>query len=316
MTASQQTGTLEAGLDRRGFLRVLGGAAVLGVSSRLARAEAPAPRTRPIPASGEQIPVIGMGTYITFNVGPNPQLRDRRTEVLKTFFARGGGMIDSSPMYGSAEEVIGYGLKRVPDSGSMFSATKVWTRWDSKGPAQVKDSLRLWGVPRIDLIQVHNLLNWEDHLKTLREYRERGLIRYIGVTTSHGRRHDELEAVMRREPLDFVQLTYNVLDREAEARLLPLAHERGIAVIANRPFQRGALFDRFERHPLPPWAAEIDVRNWAEFFLKFIVSHDAITCAIPATSQIDHLNENMNALHGRLPGGRERRRMVEYVTTL
>lgn len=323
MNAPQRKGTSWRNLDRRTFLRALGGAVFAGMSSRISGATAgddatgkaaAAARTKAIPATGERIPVVGMGSYITFNVGPDTQLRDDRTKVLETFFARGGGMIDSSPMYGSSEEVIGYGLKRVSDSASLFSATKVWTRLNSQGPVQIADSLRLWGIPRFDLFQVHNLLNWKDHLKTLREHRERGVVRYIGVTTSHGRRHEELEAVMRSEPIDFVQLTYNILDRDVEARLLPLARERGIAVIANRPFQGGRLFDRFAHRPLPAWAAEIDVGNWAQFFLKFIVSHEAVTCAIPATSQVGHMEENMGALRGRLPDEKERRRMVDYVS--
>jgi aryl-alcohol dehydrogenase-like predicted oxidoreductase len=165
-------------------------------------------------------------------------------------------------------------------------------------------------------MQVHNLLNWESHLETLRSDKEAGKIRYVGMTTSHGRRHDELEQIMAAEPLDAVQFTYNILDREAEQRLLPQAAERGLAVIVNRPFRRGRLFDLFEQHPLPGWAAEIGCANWAQFFLKFVVSHPAVTCAVPATSRVDHMQENMGALYGRLPDEAMRTQMIRYVEAL
>jgi len=262
------------------------------------------------------LPVIGMGTWITFNVGPSPDLRAARTEVMRAFLQLGGGMVDSSPMYGSAEEVIGHSLRHIEDDGGLFSATKVWTRGARGGPGQMAESRSLWGLERFDLMQVHNLLSWQDHLETMRQERDQGRIRYIGVTTSHGRRHDELERIMRNEDIDFVQLTYNVLDREAEARLLPLAADRGIAVIANRPFRQKALITRFERHPLPDWADEIQCKNWPQFLLKFIVSHPDVTCAIPATSRVDHMHENMGALYGSQPDAAMRRRMVDYVEGL
>jgi len=278
--------------------------------------EAGAPYRKRIPSSGEAIPVIGMGTWITFNVPEDPGMLEVRTQILDTFFRRGGGMIDSSPMYGRAEAVVGHGLRELDYPAGVFSATKVWTRSTGKGRDQHADSLRLWGVDTLDLQQVHNLVNWEAHLETLRERREAGEIRYIGVTTSHGRRHDELERVLRSEALDFVQLTYNILDREAEQRLLPLARERGVAVIANRPFRRKALINRFEGHPLPDWAAEIECENWPQFLLKFIVSHPAVTCAIPATSVVAHMEENMGALYGPMPDAAMRERMTAYVGDL
>jgi diketogulonate reductase-like aldo/keto reductase len=180
----------------------------------------------------------------------------------------------------------------------------------------MEDSRAYWGLERFDLMQVHNLLNWEGHLETLHEDKAAGRIRYIGVTTSHGRRHEELEAIMTQQPLDAVQLTYNILDREAEQRLLPLAAERGLAVVANRPFRRKQLFSLFEQHPLPDWAGEIDCANWAQFLLKFVVSHPAVTCAIPATSRVDHMQENMGALYGRLPDAALRERMIRYAQSL
>lgn len=273
--------------------------------------------TKNIPASGEAIPVIGMGTWITFNVGSNIELRNARTEVLQEFFRLGGGMVDCSPMYGSAAEVLGYSLQRINNTSSLFSASKVWTSWTNTGPKQMAEQKQHWGIPKFDLMQIHNLVNWENHLETLKADKAAGKIRYIGITTSHGRRHEELETIMRKHKLDFVQLTYNVLDREVESRILPLAKEKGIAVIANRPYQGGSLFRMFEGKALPNWAkAEADVSNWAEFFLKFIVSHPAITCAIPATSKVEHMRENMNAAYGRLPDEATRLMMANYIQSI
>jgi len=272
--------------------------------------------SRTIPASGEAIPAIGMGTWLTFDVGDDPQDLAVRTEVLRTFFMAGGGLIDSSPMYGSSEQVVGRCLDRLGYPGGLFSATKVWTPAQFHGRMQIDQSFDLWGLDRFDLIQVHNLVAWEKQLETLRVLKADGRLRYLGVTTSHGRRHQELEHILRTESLDFVQLTYNLLDREAETRLLPLAAERGVAVIVNRPFRGGALFDRYARHPLPPWAAEIEAENWAQFCLKFILSHPAVTCVIPATRRVDHMTENMGALYGPLPSQRMRARMVDYIAGL
>lgn len=272
--------------------------------------------TRVIPASGEAIPIIGMGSWITLNVGNDPALRAARLKVVQSFFDEGGGMIDSSPMYGSAEDVIGHSLAQIRNKQGLFSATKVWTLSQFMGVRQMNTSFDLWGLKRFDLMQIHNLVDWEAHLETLLEWKKEGRVRYIGVTTSHGSRHDELAEIMTQQPIDFVQFTYNVIDREAEKILLPLAKERGIAVIINRPFQRGGLFDTFESKPLPDWASAIDCQNWAQFFLKFVVSHPAVTCAIPATSQVVHMRENMNAGRGRLPDDEMRRRMLDYIENL
>ena len=295
---------------------VLGGLAALPFAGRLAVAAEASPITRAIPSTGEDLPVIGMGSWITFNVGDDRRLRDARAEVLRVFFAQGGKAIDCSPMYGTSASVIGYGLEKLGRPPQLFSASKVWTWLQGDGPAQMEEQRQAWGVGDFDLMQVHNLLNWEGHLETLREMKAAGQLRYLGITTSHGRRHDELEAVMQSQALDFVQFTYNILDREAEARLLPLAAERGQAVLVNRPFRRKDLIRRFEQHPLPDWAAEFDAANWPQFLLKFIVSHPAVTCAIPATSRADHMAENMGALYGRLPDAALRRRMVDYVESL
>ena len=304
-------------VTRRAFLASMGAVgAVVSFVRPSKSTPAATTLTKVIPKTGERIPVIGMGSWLTFNVGHDPAARQVRARVLKAFFEAGGGMIDSSPMYGTSEEVIGYCLARIADIRTMFSATKVWTPVQWYGRQQISISEKLWGEDRFDLIQVHNLLSWESHLETLLKAKASGRIRYVGVTTSHGNKHELLEKVMAKEPLDFVQFTYNVLDREAERRLLPLAAERRLGVIINRPFRRGDLFDRFQRHPLPPWAADFDCANWAQFFLKFIVSHPAVTCAIPATTRPEHMRENMGAARGRLPDPDTRRRMIRYVKNL
>jgi diketogulonate reductase-like aldo/keto reductase len=262
------------------------------------------------------LPLIGLGTWITFNVGRDTEARDSCAEVMQAFFEAGGRLIDSSPMYGSSQEVVGYGMQKLGHPSRLFSADKVWTSSGSAGPSQIEASRRHWKVSRFDLLQVHNLLSWEAHLKTLVAMKAADEVRYVGITTSEGRRHREFERVMRQHPLDFVQVTYNILDREVEDRILPLAAERGIGVIVNRPFQQGALIDRLERHRLPTWATEIDARTWAQFVLKFIVSHPAVTCAIPATTRVDHVNENMAATTGPLPDAAMRARMIAYVEDL
>lgn len=301
-------------ISRRTFHRLglAAGAVVLtGVP-----AQANARLLRPIPKTGERIPAVGMGTWITFNVGNNTPLRDQRTEVLREFFKHGGGMIDSSPMYGSAEAVLGYCFKQLEKTDGLFSATKVWTPSTDEGPVQVADSQRLWGLKKFDLFQVHNLLNWEDHLPMLLARKTAGDIRYVGVTTSHGGRHDGMIRMMQRGDVDFAQFTYNIVDRKAEDRLLPMAADLGVATIINRPYQRGALPKRFERYPLPAWAADYGITTWAQFLLKFVISHPAVTCAIPATSKVAHMTENMTAMHGPMPNAATRQKMIAYIESL
>lgn len=260
--------------------------------------------------------MLGMGTWQTFDVGRSSDVRARLLSVLETFFDRGGRLIDSSPMYGRSEGVVGALLSRVSPRPSLIAASKVWIYGKRLGVVQIEDSRKEWGIPRFDLLQVHNLLDWEAHLETLREMKANGRVRYIGVTTSHGRRHDELERIMTREKLDFVQFTYNLADRSVETRLLPLARERGIAVIINRPLDGGELFSRVQGKPLPPWARDIGVTNWSQYFLKFVVSHPAVTLAIPATSQPSHMVENMGAAFGPVPDAAMRRRMVDYFSRI
>ncbi|MDP2034973.1 MAG: aldo/keto reductase [Polaromonas sp.] len=299
-------------MRRRDLLQLV---PALGAAAALAQSPPqPSILTRPIPSSGEQIPVIGLGSWITFNVGNDTAARTQSAEVMRQFFAAGGKLIDSSPMYGSSQGVIGEALQKLQAQSRVFSAEKVWT--SSDGVAQIEASRKFWQVPRFDLLQVHNLLAWEKQLALLQAMKAAGQLRYVGITTSEGRRHSEFEQVMRSQRIDFVQLSYNLLDREAEQRLLPLARERGIAVLVNRPFREGALLRQLQRHPLPGWAAEIDCSNWAQVALKFIVSHPAVTCAIPATSNPVHLRENMGASRGRLPDAALRQRMAEHVARL
>lgn len=269
-----------------------------------------------IPSTQERIPAVGLGSWITFNVGHDVALRDECAVVMAAFFESGGRMIDSSPMYGSAQAVIGYGLNKIDRKNAVFSADKVWTSQAENGQAQVQESAAQWGVTHFDLLQVHNLLSWRPHLDMLTAMKQAGQLHYIGITTSEGRRHDELERVMREQPLDFVQLTYNVVDREAEHRLLPLAMDRGMGIIVNRPFQQGALLRRLARHALPPWAADIQANSWAQFVLKFIASHPAVTCAIPATTRVDHVRENMASITGPMPDASMRARMAAYIQDL
>ena len=306
-------------LDRRSMLTALGaGLAALALPS-LGQAADPSPvHTRKVPSTGTRLPVIGMGTWITFNVGDDRAARKARAEVLEAFFAHGGAVIDSSPMYGSSQEVLGAGfghIGAVPKS--LFSADKIWTSDGDETIEQLVESRKKWRVPRFDLMQIHNLVAWKEHLPVLQRLREQGKIGHVGVTTSHGRRHEELEKIMKTQKIDFVQLTYNAADREAERRLLPLAADRGIAVIANRPFQRGALIRRFQKHPLPAWARkELGCAGWPQFLLKFVVSHPAVTCAIPATSRVDHMSENMAAARGPLPDAKTRARMLRHMASL
>lgn len=274
------------------------------------------PETREVPSTGERLPLVGLGTWITFNVGNDPVLLEECTEVMRAFFSAGGRLIDSSPMYGSSQDTIGHGLDELAAHDDVYAADKIWTSSPGSGPEQVEESREKWGVPRFDLLQVHNLVAWEENLDTLLEMKEAGELRHVGITTSHGRRHDAIERIMREKPLDFIQITYNVLDREVEQRLLPLAREKGIGVIVNRPFQQGRLIERLEGKPLPEWANEIEADSWAQLLLKFIISHPDVSCAIPATTRVDHLRENMAAGHSPLPDDTLRQRMADYVREL
>ncbi|MDP3886166.1 aldo/keto reductase [Hydrogenophaga sp.] len=303
--------------DRRRWLAASALLAGLpGWATRATAQPAPSPLVRPIPSSGEALPVVGLGSWITFNVGNDPVARDACAEVVRAFLAEGGRLIDSSPMYGSSQPTIGHALAKLGQPAALFSAEKVWVGDVGRGAAQMEASRAFWGVPRFDLMQVHNLLAWQEHLPRLLAMKAAGRLRYVGISTSEGRRHGELERILRTQPIDFVQLTYNLLDREAEQRLLPLALERRIAVIVNRPFRQGGLLGQLRRHPLPGWAREIDCDGWAQVALKFVVSHPAVTCAIPATSQVAHARQNMGAARGRMPDAALRARMAREVAAL
>lgn len=303
-------------IGRRRLLQAGASAMTLAALGGTAAAQAGAPLTRAIPSSGEAMPLVGLGSWITFNVGRDAAARDACAAVMQAFFDAGGRLIDSSPMYASSQDTIGYGLKKLGRRQAVFAAEKVWISAAARGPAQIDESRRKWGVGKFDLMQVHNLLSWEEHLPRLQAMKSDGRLRYVGITTSEGRRHAEFERVMAGQALDFVQVTYNILDREAENRILPLARERNIAVLANRPFREGALIRALAGKPLPGWAAEIEAASWAQFILKFIVSHPAVTCAIPATRRVDHVRENMAAARGALPDAAMRQRMIAYVEAL
>jgi len=309
-------------LDRRQMLIGAGAAAVALASGDDLDFQAQAqdilkPVLRPIPSTGEEIPIVGLGSWITFNVGNDPVLLKQCTQVIGAFFENGGRMIDSSPMYGSSQATIGHALNQLGTSeDTVLAADKVWTSYPSEGPAQIGKTQGYWGIETLDLMQVHNLLAWRAHLDLLKAMKSEGKIRYIGITTSHGRRHDELADILESQAIDFVQLTYNVLDREVEQRLLPIAKDKGIAVIVNRPFRRGDLISRFAGKPLPDWSAEIGADSWAQFLLKFAISHPAVTCAIPATTRVDHVIENLRSAAGPLPDQKMRARMAAYVVEL
>ncbi|MDJ0623959.1 MAG: aldo/keto reductase [Desulfocapsaceae bacterium] len=310
-------------MQRRTFIGKLScaGIAILfnpfNLSYSLQAKEAIAPiLKKKIPSTREMIPVIGMGTWITFNVGKIKSLRDQRTEVLKAFLNAGGTVIDSSPMYGSSEEVLGYAINKLAAQEEVFAATKTWTSDAAEGKEQFKESQSLWGLSDFELQQVHNLVNWQDHLPFLQELKKEGKIRYLGITTSHGRRHAALARLMEQYDLDFVQFTYNLANRDVENRLLPLAREKQIAIIVNRPFGGGRLIRHLKKQPLPEWHQELACNNWPELALKYIVSHPAVTVAIPATSKLEHMRENMGAVRGRLLVEEERQRLLKYVVDL
>lgn len=271
---------------------------------------------RPIPSSAEAIPVIGMGTSRTFDTEAEPETLARLARVMDVFLEGGGRVLDSSPMYGKAESRVGDVLRRRPHVKNVFAATKVWTEGQEEGREQMRTSAQRMSVDRFDLIAVHNLVDWKTQLATLKHWKEEGRVRYIGITTSHGRFHEELLQIMASEPLDFVQFSYNIGNRDAEAQLLPLARDRGIATMINRPYQRGALFKRSAGQPLPAVAKDLGCSSWGQFFLKFIVGHPAVTCLIPATSKVHHMQDNMGANVGPVPDSKQREEMLRVFEAL
>ncbi len=269
--------------------------------------------TRPVGNAGELLPVIGLGTWQTFDVGTSAAERGPLEEVLTTFVAMGGLVIDSSPMYGRAEQVAGDLLARLKLTGSVFVATKVWTSGKQSGIKQMQESMAKLRVARCDLMQVHNLLDVDLHLDTLADWKKRGLIRHAGITHYTASGAEAVARVIERRPVDFVQINYSVAERDAEKRLLPLCRERGIAVLANRPFAGGDVIRSLVKRPLPGWAAEIGCASWAQLLLKFVIGHPAVTCAIPASSKSAHVRDNMAAGAGEMPDGKMRQRIADEV---
>lgn len=268
--------------------------------------------TRKLPRTGEEIPVIGLGTWQTFDVGAAESERAPLVTVLKTFFAAGGRLIDSSPMYGRAESVVGDLLPpALPPGVTPFLATKVWTSGKARGEEQMNTSFQRMRTKKMDLMQVHNLQDWRTHLATLRDWKAAGKVRYLGVTHYQQGAFGELEEIIKKAQLDFVQLPYSIAVRKAEERLLPAAAEHGTAVIVMRPFEGGSLFSEVRGKPLPAWAAELDCTSWAQVFLKFILGHPAVTCPIPATSKPAHIADNVRAGQGRMPDQATRKRMIQ-----
>ena len=285
-------------------------------SARAATSDSSAMLTRPIPSSGEKLPVIGLGSWQTFDVGPSDAERKPLREVLSQFVRLGGRLIDSSPMYGRSEEVIGELVSNLNLADKIFFATKVWTRGKEAGIASMERSFARLRTKKMDLMQVHNLVDAATHLKTMRDWKEQGRIRYIGITHYESGGFPAVESLLREETLDFLQISYSLGEREAEERILPLAQKRGVALLNNRPFGGGDLFSRLRAKTLPDWAAEFDIQSWAQFLLKWIVAHPAVTCTIPATNNPHHLEDNMGAGRGRLPDAATRERMTKFVLAL
>ena len=271
---------------------------------------------RAIPKSGEMLPAVGVGTWQTFDVGPKAPERTELKQVLLDFAMLGGNVIDSSPMYGQSERVVGDLTAELGNRDRYFFATKVWTSGQQSGVRQMEQSLKLMRTARMDLMQIHNLLDLEVHTQTLREWKASGKIRYLGITHYHAGAHAELEKLIKTKSYDTVQFNYSMSEREAEARLLPACLEAGVAVIVNRPFAQANLFGRVKGKPLPAWAAEFDCTSWAQFFLKYLLGHPAVTCVIPGTRRVAHLKDNMQAGRGGLPDAAMRKRMVQHLDTL
>jgi diketogulonate reductase-like aldo/keto reductase len=303
---------------RRRFLRVVGGGLGLALlqAPLAGHAQSPGGHTmnkRPIPSTGEMLPVVGCGTYRTFDVGNDPKAQAGLADVLRVLFDAGGSVIDSSPMYGSSEAVVGAVLTQVSGHERAFVATKVWTQGREAGIQQMEESMRLLQQPRIDLMQIHNLVDWRTQLATLRDWKARGRIRYIGVTHYTSSAFPEVEAVMRSETLDFIQINYAADDRSAEESILPLARERGIGVIVNQPFGGGGLIGRLKDKPLPSWAAQIGCTSWAQLLLKFVLAHPAVTCVIPGTGRKQYMIDNVQAGFGAYPDEAMRKLIVGAV---
>jgi diketogulonate reductase-like aldo/keto reductase len=301
-------------LSRRGLLRLAIGAGALAFNGITMAATTMLRRS--IPRTTESLPVIGLGTWQTFDVGSSESARAPLRDVLRELVRGGGNVVDSSPMYGQSEIVVGDLAAELNLHKELFLATKVWTSGREAGIRQMEQSFQHLRTKRMDLMQVHNLVDWRTHLVTLRQWKEQGKVRYIGVTHYTASAYDELAQVLKSEELDFVQINYSVMEREAEQQILPLAAERRIAVLVNRPFAQSGLFSKVRGKSLPAWAKEIGCASWAQFFLKFVVSHPTVTCAIPGTSNVQHLIDNMQAGTPPLPDQATRERMARLTSEL
>ena len=303
-------------MDRRNALQALAVAAGISqmpIQAQGALTSAAKIDSRKIPSTGELLPIIGLGTWQTFDVGREATVRAPLEAVLREFAALGGKLIDSSPMYGRSEDVAGDLIAALGLRQQLFIATKVWTSGKAAGVAQMEDSMKKLRAKPVELLQVHNLLDVDAHLSTLAEWKRQKRVRYIGVTHYTRSAYAEVAKVIRAHPVDFLQINYSVAERAAEEKLIPLAQERGIAVIVNRPFAGGELLRRLRAKPVPAWAAEIDCTSWAQLLLKFVISHAAVTCAIPATSRVEHLRDNMAAGSGRMPDEKMRAQIAASV---
>jgi diketogulonate reductase-like aldo/keto reductase len=301
-------------IDRRRVVKLVGAAttvALLTIGGAAAAAR-PAMASRKVPSSGEEIPVIGMGSSDTFDVGDDPASREGLRGVLRSLVAGGGRVIDTSPMYGRAETVLGDLIEGLGLGPKLWIATKVWTRGRDAGARQIEESFARLRTKKLDLLQIHNLLDWREHVPTLRALQAAGRVRYSGITHYRADAHADLERVLGEEKFDWLQVNFSLAEREAEQRLLPYCRDRGVAVMVNRPFADGAMFAKVRGRPLPGWAEEIGCRGWGQFFLRFVVSHPAVTCVIPATSKPQHMIDNAAAGLAPLPDEQQRRRMADY----
>jgi diketogulonate reductase-like aldo/keto reductase len=299
-------------MNRRDCLFRLNALGLLSLGDRVIPKEETIQK-RIIPSTSERLPIVGVGTWQTFDVSNSAEERTPLKEVLTTLLSKGGSVVDSSPMYGRSEEVVGDISTELGISNRLFIATKVWTNGRDNGIRQMNDSFRLMRRKHIELMQIHNLVDWQTHLKTLRDWKEQGKIKYIGLTHYTSGAHDRLASIISSEKVDFLQINYNLIDRNAEKELLPRAQEKGVAVLVNQPFESGQLFQRVRNKQLPSWAQEFDCQSWAQFFLKFILSHPAVTCVIPGTSKPHHMVDNMAAGFGRLPDEKMRQQMVSIM---
>jgi len=305
------------GVTRREACALLAAAAALRApGAGAASTEERGMATRRIGSSEESVPVIGMGSSNTFDVAESPAERSPLREVLQLFAASGGTVIDTSPMYGRAESVLGDLIDELHLRPKFWLATKVWTSGQAEGLRQIETSMRRLRTSTLELVQIHNLLDWREHVPTLRKLKESGKIRYTGITHYRADAHASLLQVLGAERFDWVQVNYSLGEREAESRLLPYCAEHGVAVLANRPFADGGLFDKTRGKPLPPWSAEIGCESWAQYFLRYACSHPAVTCAIPATAKPQHMTDNVAAGRAPLPDSRQRAQMADYFAAL